>query len=241
MSWDRTRPQGSEKIRNSDDLLRENNQALEDALSEGHEFETGGDQSGKHVSPTFKDVGSDPDQPTKSNELRLYNKSAVLYTLDEAGKSRGVNKNTDIPEGTKMLFKQDSAPSGWTFKSEDNDRVLINADTEDQGGSTGGDWKLSGISVDNHELTKNELPEVSGSFYIRKSGDYNAVTNTTGQFSFDDGAGSSENDLGAPGEGTADTDEVKFSFGSGDGHNHGVSTNDEWRPKYVSVITCEKD
>jgi hypothetical protein len=62
-----------------------------------------------------------------------------------------------LPSGTKTFFKQNSAPTGWTFVSEDNDKVLINASTVGQGGDVGGNWTI-GLSVDGHALTKAQMP-----------------------------------------------------------------------------------
>lgn len=48
MSWDKNRPDGDEKVNASDDKLRENAAAIEDALGKEHRFVTGGLQTGYH-------------------------------------------------------------------------------------------------------------------------------------------------------------------------------------------------
>ena len=48
MAWDKTRPAGSAKINTLDNLLQDNNAALETALDLEHEFQTGGTQTGRH-------------------------------------------------------------------------------------------------------------------------------------------------------------------------------------------------
>jgi len=100
MTFDKTKPAGSDELRNSDDMIRDNWAALETALSEGHEFTTGGDQTGKHTTPTFRDNSGDPSQPTSTNEVTLYNDAATLYTLNDSGLKRSLDP---IPQGTKML------------------------------------------------------------------------------------------------------------------------------------------
>ena len=58
--------------------------------------------------------------------------------------------------GTKMLFVQAAAPTGWTQDTSQTDLVLRIVDGT--GGGTGGDWEISGVSVDGHTLTTGEIP-----------------------------------------------------------------------------------
>jgi hypothetical protein len=240
MAWNKDKPAGGDKIRLSDDYIRANNEALENAFSEGHEFSTGGNQTGKHTTPTFVDNGGDATQPTGSNEVRLYNNSGKLYSLNQAGSKRSLDP---IPAGTKMLFKQNSAPTGWSFVSEDNDRVLINTSTEANGGDTGGSWTINGLSVGNHVLTEDELPSLSGSADFRV-GDHteksNAFFNESGIIS-SSGAGTSQKTFEDGSNQTESTERLTVSFGGGNGHNHSISQDGSWRPSYAKVITCQKD
>lgn len=48
MSWDKNKPAGSTSFQQSDDELRENNDAIETALDAEHRFTTGSNQSGRH-------------------------------------------------------------------------------------------------------------------------------------------------------------------------------------------------
>lgn len=231
--WDKNKPAGSQKLRLADDDIRANNEALETAISEGHEFATGGSQTGKHTTPTFKDNVADPAQPTGTNEVRLYNKGRVLYTLADNGEKRGVNKNTDIPAGTKMLFKQNSAPAGWTFLSEDNDRVLLNTSTESDGGWLGGSWTISGISVQEHTLTIDEMPRHTHDVMDGTGG------NETGSITVDGGNFSGQDYR--VGWVSSDTYTLIKHTGGDQPHGHGINLGNTWRPAYVKVITCQKD
>ncbi len=58
--------------------------------------------------------------------------------------------------GTRTVFHQAAAPTGWTLDAAVNDRVLRVSGTA--GGGNGGSWTISGISVDDHTLTIDEIP-----------------------------------------------------------------------------------
>jgi HAMP domain-containing protein len=145
-----------------------------------------------------------------------------------------------IPSGTKMLFKQNSAPTGWTFLSEDNDRVLLNTSVESEGGNTGGSWTISGISVAGHALTKAELPVISGYFEIKKMQGGDIVRTVSGDFTrsvVTAGVTPRASDEG----GSVDVDRISLNVGGGGYHGHGINLGDTWRPAYTKVITCRKD
>lgn len=228
--WDKNKPAGSQKLRLADDDIRANNEAIEAAFGAGHDFATGGSQTGKHTTPTFMDNASDPAQPTGTNEVTLYNKGGFLYTLNQANEKRSLGP---IPAGTKMLFKQNSAPAGWTFLSEDNDRVLLNTSTEAEGGGTGGSWTLSGISVQPHTLTIAEMPRHTHDVMDGTGGDAtNSITLGGGNFSGQDRQA---------GWRSSDTYDLIRHTGGNQPHGHGINLGNTWRPAYVKVITCRKD
>ena len=228
--WDKDKPQGSTKIRYGDDAIRDNNAALESAFSEGHDFATGGGQTGKHTTPTFKDNGGAPSQPTGTNELIFYNNGGLAYFLNQAGTKRDVGP---IPSGTVLSgFKQSAAPAGWTFKAEDNDRALINTSTEADGGATGGSWTVSGFggSTDGHTLSTSEMPS-----HDHKLSLYDSAGSTTGSAAAANGGGNYLTDSATP---------IRNTGGNGS-HSHGISDSNmshdgSWRPSYVKCITCEK-
>jgi len=176
---------------------------------------------------------------------------------------------SSIPSGSRMLFYQASAPSGWSQITSVNDRVIRVVSTS--GGGTGGSWTISGLSVLDHVLTVNEMPGHShtmgsaGSHSHSGSTDtdtatgtiYNDVhsSNSSGVFT-DIGGGNGSS--GAPGTGNR----VDFnhshshslsinsagshthginSTGGGEAHGHGLSADGDWRPSYADVIVCQKD
>jgi microcystin-dependent protein len=125
-----------------------------------------------------------------------------------------------------MIFKQSSAPTGWTFVAEDNDRVLINTSTEADGGKTGGSWTI-GLSVDGHSLSVSEIPSHSHTF-----------TDATDKEGQPTGGGSS----GDLGKYIHTYNSQTYNTGGDEAHSHGLSGDDgSWRPSYAKCITASKD
>ena len=159
-----TRPVSSRILRLSAPKLRENFRKLEEVIGEGHEFTTGGAQTGKHVAPTFKSLSEDPSQPTATDEVKLYNKGGMLHSLSSNGE-----KNTMLPSGVICMWSGsiNSIPSGWALCNGANgtpdlrDRFVIGA-----GGSR---------SVD--ETSDGQMPEHNHSVSLS--------TNTTGAHTHD--------------------------------------------------------
>jgi hypothetical protein len=68
----------------------------------------------------------------------------------------GASYYDDAPNGTRMLFYQSSAPTGWNQITSVNDRVI--RVVSGSGGSTGGSWSISGLNVLGHTLSVSEMP-----------------------------------------------------------------------------------
>ena len=69
-----------------------------------------------------------------------------------------------LPTGTRMVFYQPSAPTGWTKVVSVNDRVL--RVVSGAGGSTGGNWQISGVTIGGTTLTVNQMPAHTHSFRV---------------------------------------------------------------------------
>jgi len=126
-----------------------------------------------------------------------------------------------FPAGTKMLFFQAAAPSGWTKDTTHNDKMI--RVVTGTGGGSGGNWTISGLTVSGHTLTVDEIPSHShnynrddGAGYIVGSGSYAKVA------------------LSPWSDATSNT-------GGGNSHNHGLTADGAWRPAYVDCIICTKN
>lgn len=86
--FDKTKPAGSQKVRLSDDDIRSNNDALEDAIGRDHKFPTGyGTDAGEHLQVKFNAPITSPTAVT--NKCFVFPKDVAgkveLHFLDEDG------------------------------------------------------------------------------------------------------------------------------------------------------------
>lgn len=217
-NWDKTKPAATDKLRISDNDLRDNAAALEDAIGRNHNFPGNeGSDAGEHTVVELQDQAGDPTTP--ASVIGLYNNADSLY-FRKANSGTITEIISPIPSGTKMLFAQSSAPTGWTFVSENNDRVLINQSTVGNGGTTGGSWTISGISVDGHTLTTAEMP---------------SHAHTLERSSAAVGSGSVYDQV------RSGSNLSTSSTGGGGSHNHNLTIGSSWRPEWLGVISCTKD
>lgn len=126
MAWDKDKPAEGIKAKFLNDLVRENNAALEDALDRDHAFPgTMGGDAGEHLQITFNaPLGADPSGV--ANKGILYTKDvtalAELFFVREDGEVCRVEM---FPTGTVMLFGQNAAPTGWTRKADWTDNSML--------------------------------------------------------------------------------------------------------------------
>lgn len=128
--------------------------------------------------------------------------------------------NTQKPRmdvGTRALFYQAAAPTGWTLVTSVNDRVLRVSSTA--GGGTGGNWTITGLVVQGHALTEAQLPAHTHGGVMVPAG----------------------NGIGPPGGGNnLGTAGSTSATGSGQTHSHGITHDGNWRPAYADVIIAER-
>jgi hypothetical protein len=125
-----------------------------------------------------------------------------------------------IPSGSKMLFIQDTVPTGWTLDVSANDKVIRVVNVEASGGVTGGSWTISGVTVDGHQLSILEMPSHTHGLDFQ----FDTIGFSTGWAFRAEPGSSSTNPSGGNLE-----------------HSHGVSSDGTWRPSYINAIICIKD
>jgi len=153
--------------------------------------------------------------------------------------------NQGFPSGTKMLFQQTAAPTGWTKDTGSNDVALrVVSGTVGSGGTVAFETAFASQTVPTHTLTTSELPSLNHYHALKirggsgASGPVNQPT-LNGTLSYDatiyeyDGStvvsftGSNKQTYADPG-----------NSGGADAHGHGSINLDV---SYVDVIIATKD
>ena len=144
-----------------------------------------------------------------------------ICELDAAGKIPIARYET-IQATSKVLFKQNWVPTGWTFVAEHNDRAILLTDTLAVGGSTGGvSWARDDLTFEHVHLISGTTSAGPCASSASGTGSEHSTCNHTHTYS-------------------------AYSTGSRDPT---VNTNPKtavdcagtWRPPYVSMITCQKN
>ncbi len=142
-----------------------------------------------------------------------------------------------LPAGTTTVFYQTNAPTGWTKSTSVNDRALHITSGSD-GGTTGGDWTITGLDVLGHVLTEAEMPSHRHEEGLISRGSavggasYAFGTAATGLTSNVWEHHQSQN---TGKRGWTSTE------GSDSAHDHGISHDGEWRPAHAKFILCVKN
>jgi len=179
----------------------------------------------------------------------------TLLTTDGDGSNlTGVNP---FPSGTKMVFYQASAPTGWTQDTTNNDKAL--RVVSGSGGGTGGTHGLSSppstahthstpshshthtLSAGAHTLSTAEMPSHSHTPRGYSSGSW-AYHYDSLHYSY------TQNPITADGPNTTSTGSssshshsLSGSISSGGSGTSGSASPTAFAPQYIDVIVCSKD
>jgi hypothetical protein len=228
-------PAATDLVSLGDDQIRNLKLNIRERMAKDHYMDIAGTDAdhGEHQKITFHSQIAKPSNV--ANKAFLYIKDASskteLFWEDEDGNELQMTSGGalagGIPSGTKMLFYQDTAPTGWTINNTLDDKLLFVTKGSAAGGQTGGgahstgSWTISGIAVDSHVLTTAEMPAHTHTVPHANStsvGPYWPGSNAI-----------------VPGTTTSS------STGGGGGHTHGVTVTAGWRPAAYCAIIATKD
>ncbi len=153
--------------------------------------------------------------------------SASPVTWKQAG------GGASFPSGTRLLFQQSTAPTGWTKDVTLNDRALrVVSGAVGSGGVTGFSSIFSRTTVDSTTLTANQMPGHGHGLLAGYSSDGNGALGAPGQgIYWPSGTASMSGALRRLATRTTD------ATGNNAAHSHGL----DLRLAYVDVIIARKD
>ena len=240
-----TRPVSSRNLRLSAPKLRENFRKLEEVIGEGHEFTTGGAQTGKHVAPTFKSLSEDPSPPTATNEVKLYNKGGVISYLRTDGENKTENLLAGLADYVEQKVaeaKEEALKEAWPIGSvytqypgEDDPATLLGGSWtrlfENEGvffRTEGGEASSFGSGVQNDQMQR-----IVGSYGNSRTGD-GFEFNVSGAFSIGPSGATNSREGSETG--------ASFEFDSANSPNARASstTDGETRPKNRTIRVWKK-
>ena len=195
------------------------------------------------------------DNSTKGQKGEIGNTGGTGGTGSQGDKGQkgeiGVT-GTVFTSGTRMLFQQTTAPTGWTKDSSRNNRALriVNGSVTDGGGNGFVDVLNSTVttsngSVSNHTLTESQIP--SHYHYAFRSGNAGQLRNVSNLSSNNyPGSGTGPGNLYETYNITARNEVPNVgrtsNAGSTSAHNHGFTNpNFNLNVLYTDVIIAQKN
>ena len=195
------------------------------------------------------------DNSTKGQKGEIGNTGGTGGTGSQGDKGQkgeiGVT-GTVFTSGTRMLFQQTTAPTGWTKDSSRNNRALriVNGSVTDGGGNGFVDVLNSTVttsngSVSSHTLTASQIP--SHYHFAFRSGNHGQLRNGSNMSSNNypgsgSGAGNLYESYNIGQSGSVSNVGRTSSVGSSSGHNHGFTNpNFNLNVLYTDVIIAQKN
>ena len=225
-----------------DDYFRQLYVAIRERMQVDHQWENG-QLDGEHKKVTLLKSAEKPTavatygfvytKDVGAGKIELFFEDAAgnELQLTSAGK---FNPQYVFPAGTKAIFYQDTAPTGWTIENTLDDKLLFVTKGSGAGGQTGGTvhstgtWTISGITGGSHTLIVAEMPAHT---HVYQTGDNTALSKISQNGNF--------------GGGTSDDASYRYNSESTGGdatHSHGASShNGAWRPAAYCVIIASKN
>ena len=170
-------------------------------------------------------------------------------TLPDASGTIATNETAGVPSGTKMMFVQTAAPTGWTKDTTHNNKALrVVSGTASTGGTVAFTTAFAaGLSAGNTTLTTTQIPSHNHTGSTSTAGGhqhnvYYVAGGTAAQYCVHAGGGYRGDGSGTSSLTTYNGDHAHSfttsSTGSSGAHNH---TLPDFAVQYVDVIIATKD
>lgn len=230
-------PADVDNISEGADRIRDTKLAVRERLAKDHYFDIAGIDAdhGEHSKVTLR-VGAAP--TAVANKGILYAKDvsakAELFYIDEDGDEVQLTTGGSpfsFASGTKMVFYQDTAPTGWTIQNTLNDKVLFVTKGSAAGGQTGGGAHSTGTWTQ------------PGHTHTGPSHTHTVATPSTGWTLTPSGVtGALWSNVSPAGSGWYSTSgDTLTSSAGGTGATGSSATAATWRPAAYCCIIAEKD
>ncbi|OQB06994.1 MAG: hypothetical protein BWY21_01800 [Parcubacteria group bacterium ADurb.Bin216] len=253
-TWNSTfegKPADIDNISDGATEIRKFKVAVRERFAKDHYFDTAGTDAnhGEHSKVTLREQSGKP--LAEVNKGYLYTKEvsgkAELFWEDEDGNELQLtsggspSSSVQFPSGTKMVFYQDTAPTGWTIQNTLDDKLLYVTKGSAAGGQTGGGvhssgtWSWAGINTASHTLTAAESGAAAHTHtFVLHAGSRNHEATEPGQL----GTRKVSDDEGGVAAYNVTTNASSGSAASA-GHSHALSGS-SWRPAAYCVIIAAK-
>ncbi|KKK56160.1 hypothetical protein LCGC14_3067300, partial [marine sediment metagenome] len=101
--------------------------------------------TGEHKIP-YGNTANRPAAPV-ANQIYINTQRGMIEYYDGAAWQDAITLTVGMAAGSKLWFYNNAAPTGYTFVSSLNDRVLSITSTEADGGAATGSWTISGLTA----------------------------------------------------------------------------------------------
>lgn len=274
-TWDATfeaKPDDNNYGYEIDNFIRRVQTAVRERMEIDHQWKVGADD-GEHVKITFSKQSSKPSNVANKGFLYIKDASGKveLFWEDEDGNEIQLTSAgyiNQFPSGTKMVFYQDTAPSGWTIEDTLDDKLLFVTKGSSAGGETGGGAHATGTwtqpdhvhaggshthvapshhhtdpAAGAHQLTIAEMPTHHHTYSMSVNGlvarsDSNAGVHYTFTTANTGDTGGDGTHVHPSGGDTGDAGDEATSGATG--NTDGGATANTWRPAAYCVIICTK-
>ncbi len=177
------------------------------------------------------------DNLNTGNPSKVVKGTELQTEFDNIETAIATKSETEIPSGTKMVFIETGAPTGWTINnSYDDQSILLRTSaniTDDDVPDTAGNWTISNTELSVAGTTPN---------HTHGSGNLNTGNPDTGtNYSLSPVGGNNVVSASHQHSINGNTDNPNTLPTINSNPANGTMVNGNWRPAHVEAIICSKD